>query len=230
MRKDFKFETKLRTDIYPRTPQSFTIAYRHTDPATAQAVVKDFASLFEEADSAIHRQRGMEAEAVDLEIAELERQLHSPAQAATVAAAPVQQRAARSIVVRPPRPVTAKAEGGSLQAMNDKQYALEQQIAEQRRQIAEQIKADKAAGPANSARGSNSHGVLLVRKAELEAQVKEYGAVYRQESKSDSGSDAACRNQPPDRRADFITRGRARYGIARTSRLAARARQDGNRT
>lgn len=182
MRKDFKFETKLRTDIYPRTPQSFTIAYRHTDPATAQAVVKDFASLFEEADTAIHRQRGMEAEAVDLEIAALERQLQSPAQTAP-AAAPVQARTGRSVVMKAPRPVTAKAESGkaesgSLQAMNDKQYALEQQIAEQRRQIAEQIKADKAAGPANSARGSNSHGVLLVRKAELEAQIKEYAAQY----------------------------------------------------
>src|SRR5262249_14828701 len=60
--------------------------------------------------------------------------------------------------------------------LSDKQYSLEQQVAEQQRQIAEQEKIAKTA-PSDSRSGS-SYGVLLVRKAELEAQLKDYSTQY----------------------------------------------------
>src|SRR4030095_6579220 len=55
-------------------------------------------------------------------------------------------------------------------------FALEQQIAEQNRQIQEQQRIVKLAP--SDARASSSYGVLLVRKAELEGQLKDYGTQY----------------------------------------------------
>ena len=68
------------------------------------------------------------------------------------------------------------AAASSIETLTDKQFSLEQQIAEQKRQIQEQQKIAPLA-PSDAKSGS-SYGVLLVRKAELEAQLKDYGAQY----------------------------------------------------
>src|SRR5439155_12490893 len=75
-------------------------------------------------------------------------------------------------------PKTARATLiASMDALNDKQYALEQQIAEQNKQILIQRgnveSAQSVPGPQDAA-----YGALLVRKTELDAQLLEYASQY----------------------------------------------------
>jgi hypothetical protein len=72
------------------------------------------------------------------------------------------------------------AAASSIETLTDKQFALEQQIAEQKKQIQEQQRIAKLAP--SDAKASGSYGVLLVRKAELEAQLKEYGTQYTEKN------------------------------------------------
>jgi hypothetical protein len=68
------------------------------------------------------------------------------------------------------------AAASSLEMLGDRELSLERQIQEQKRQIAEQQEIVKSAPP--DARAGSSYGVLLVKKAELEAQLKDYSAQY----------------------------------------------------
>jgi uncharacterized protein involved in exopolysaccharide biosynthesis len=68
------------------------------------------------------------------------------------------------------------AAASSLETLADKKYSLEREIAQQKQQIAQQQKIVKAAP--SEARSTSSYGVLLVRKAELEAQIKDFATQY----------------------------------------------------
>ncbi len=165
MLKSLKLETKLRS-YYPELPEAVAISFRHTDPAVARRVLGDVLAFFIETNEAVSQQAADQVRDVGAKITEVENQLRKSG-------------ARRSAPTRSNDffPIRAErlAAASSVESLEDKKYALERQVEEQKRQIAEQQKLVKAAPPASS---SGAQGALLVRKAELEAQLKDYATQY----------------------------------------------------
>ena len=65
------------------------------------------------------------------------------------------------------------AAANSIDSLSDKEFMLERQIDEQKRQIAEQEKLVSSAAPASGLAASSAYGVLLARRAEVEGQIKD---------------------------------------------------------
>lgn len=164
---DLKLETKLRS-FYPEMPEAVVATFRHADPAIAQQVLQDVVALFGHTNDSVAQQAAAEAREVGAKITEVESQLRQLG-ARTAAAAP-----GPSFdwgAVRAQRQTTA----ASVEALQDKQFTLERQIAAQRQQISEQEKLTQNVPPSLP---SGAHGALFVRRAELEAQLKEYATQY----------------------------------------------------
>jgi uncharacterized protein involved in exopolysaccharide biosynthesis len=171
MRQDLKVETTYRSDF----PERLSIAYRHSDPTIAKAVATELVSVFGKMNEVVEKQAADNASNLASDIADLENRMREAGEhrAATAARQGAAGRAAGAInAERAQRIATAS----SIETLTDKQFALEQQIGEQKRQIQEQQKLAKTAP--SDAKASSSYGVLLVRKAELEAQLKDYGTQY----------------------------------------------------
>jgi uncharacterized protein involved in exopolysaccharide biosynthesis len=169
LRKEIRLETKLR-DYYPQVPDSISIAYRHSNPQIAQQVLNDLVAQFEAANEALKRQIINEADRVSAELADLEgplRELSEARAAAAIGAAGPSRESAEPRALR-------ISTGAAIETLSDKEYALQQQISQQQHLIAEQQKILKSAPPARD----SAYGVLLVRKAEIEALLKEYSAQY----------------------------------------------------
>src|SRR5262245_51418502 len=58
---EISFDTKYRSDSQG-FPESFTIAYRHTDPTVAQHLVADLVSNFDQANSTLEKQAAQESQ------------------------------------------------------------------------------------------------------------------------------------------------------------------------
>lgn len=171
MREDIKVDTTYRGD----SPERLTIAYRHRDPEIAKAVATDLVSLFGKMNEVMEKHAAETASTLASEIAEVENRLRQMGKlrAATAARQSAAGRAAGEIsAVRSQRLAAAS----SIDTLTDRQFGLEQQMAEQKRQIEQQRELAKVA-PSDT-KASGSYGVMLVRKAELEAQLKEYGSQY----------------------------------------------------
>ena len=171
-----KLEPKFRSDN-TGFPESFTITFRHNDPAIAQKVVTDLVSIFDKANASLEKQAADEMRAIKGEIAEIEAQLsHTNQQrAASDARSRASSRAVASIDrIRSER----NAISSSVEALRDRQYALQQQVADQKRLIAQQQDLVRNAPVADDSRMAGSYGSLLKRKAELEAQVEEYSSKF----------------------------------------------------
>jgi uncharacterized protein involved in exopolysaccharide biosynthesis len=171
MRKDIKIDTKFRGDY----PESLAIAYRNPNPQAAQAVAADLVAVFGTMNQAMAGRFDDEATKISDELNQLEARLGQLGQQRAVAVAR-NRAAAQSRGSFDASRAQRQAAESSVESLTDRQYALQQQIAETQRQIAEQEKLVKAA-PRDVKSGS-SYGVLLVRKAELEAQLKDYQAQY----------------------------------------------------
>src|ERR1044071_9210359 len=74
--KEIKFETKYRSDS-AGFPESFTVSYRHPDPAIAQHVVNDLVAIFDQANKTLEAQAADEARKIKEEIASIESRLGS---------------------------------------------------------------------------------------------------------------------------------------------------------
>lgn len=171
MGKDIKVDAKYRGDF----PESVTIAYRSPNPETAHAVATELVAAFGSMNRAIEGRLDDQASQVSNEIAELEARLSQLGQQRAIAVAHSRTTGQSRSAFDTQRAQRQAAES-SIETLTDKQYALNQQIAETKRQIAEQEKLVKSA-PRDVKAGS-SYGVLLVRKAELEAQLKDYQSQY----------------------------------------------------
>jgi uncharacterized protein involved in exopolysaccharide biosynthesis len=171
MRKDIKVDTKYRGDY----PESLAIAYRNPNPEAAQAVASDLVDAFGTMNQAIAGRFDQQASEISNELGELESRLSQLGQQRAITSAR-NRAASQSRGSFDMNRAQRQAAESSVEALTDKQYALQQQIAETKRQIAEQEKIVKAA-PRDVKSGS-SYGVLLVRKAELEAQLKDYQSQY----------------------------------------------------
>jgi uncharacterized protein involved in exopolysaccharide biosynthesis len=172
--REIRLETRLR-EYYPQAPESVSIAWRNSDPKLAQQVVTDLVAIFNEANESLRAEAVSEAARISSQIAEIE--------------GPLGQLSKQRAAARSPRtsergvddPATSRpALATSVDTLSDKQFALERQIAEQKQQIADQQKLVSAAPSA--ARSSGAYGVLLTRKAELEALLKDYATQYTEKN------------------------------------------------
>ncbi len=169
-----KLETKYRSDS--NFPESFTLAYRDQDPKVAQQVVADLLGIFNQANATLEHQATEETRQIRSEIADLEAQLAGShqARAARAASASAASRAA-SYADRARSERNAIA--ASVEQLHDRQYALQQQIANQKKAIVQQQEIVRTAVPTDD-RSNSSMGALLRRKAELEAEIKHYLEQY----------------------------------------------------
>ena len=167
LRQDTKIDTTYRADY----PERLTIAYRHTDPDLAMKVATELVSVFGKMNDAVEKQAADNLATLATEINDTENKLRQMGKLRASSAAGRGAASAMS-AARAQRIATAS----SIETLTDKQFSLEQQIAEQKRQIEEQQKIVKLAP--SDAKGSSSYGVLLVRKAELEGQLKDYSTQY----------------------------------------------------
>lgn len=169
LRRSTKVETYHRGDF----PERLTVTYRTSDPQLARDVATDLVAVFGSMNEALEKQMAGEAEALNAELNDIENRLSQLSE----------RRSARrtSGASRPRIDLNAvraerNAAASSIETLTDKQFSLEREIAAQKAQIAEQRKIVKSAP--SEAKSSSSYGVLLVRKAELEAQLNEYATQY----------------------------------------------------
>lgn len=171
LRKAIKVDIKMR-NYYPEAPESLTVSYHYTDPSIAQRVVSDLISIFEETNVAMRRQAAIELERFNHKVTDVETQLQSLAPQRDLTF--LRHEAAMRIEnassnIRAQRVAT----GNLVDSLSDKEFMLERQIGEQKRQIAEQEKLVSAAGPASGLASNSAYGVLLARRAEVEGQIKD---------------------------------------------------------
>jgi uncharacterized protein involved in exopolysaccharide biosynthesis len=173
---DIKFETKYRSDSQG-FPESFAISYRTTDPATAQRLVGDLVSIFDTANSTLERQANDEAQRIKSEIAAIESKLARSGREKAVSNAR-SSAAARSAAAVDRLRSERNAVAASVEQLKDRQYALDRQISDQRRLIAQQQELVKTSAPAPDDSRASSYGALLKRKAELETQIQDYSTRF----------------------------------------------------
>src|SRR5262249_29063815 len=175
LRKDIKLDIKMR-NYYPDAPESLAISYRYSDPTIAQRVMGDLVYVFEQANVTIREQASRELERIGAKIAEVETQLNELTRQRELA---ILRKGSAGSLDNEPSAVRARrlAISGSIDSLDDKEFMLERQIDEQKRQITEREKQASSATPANGLAASGAYGVLLARRAEVEGQIKDFATV-----------------------------------------------------
>ncbi len=170
LQKAIKTETKLR-GYYPETPESISINYRYTDPAQARDVVADLVGIFETANEQMKVEATTEADRLTSQIAEIEDRLRQlgPQRDLDVRRMESIARSRNDSVSLQNRREIVEA---SVETLSDKEYSLERQIVEQRRQIEEQEKTIKALPPAGVAAGTAAYGQLVAERSRIDAEIK----------------------------------------------------------
>jgi uncharacterized protein involved in exopolysaccharide biosynthesis len=171
LRKDIKLDIKMR-GYYPDAPESLTLKYRYTDPKTAQSVVGDLVSMFEQANVTMRDQATKEFERLSTKIAEVETQMQNLGPQREQA---LLRSGSSGVPATGPSAIRAQRldTTNSIDALSDKELALERKIDEQKRQIAEEEKLINSAKPSIGAAASGAYGVLLTKRAEIEGQIKD---------------------------------------------------------
>lgn len=167
--KSFELETRQR-NFHPPSPESVVVRFRHSDAAVAKRVLDDVVALFARTNEGVSQQAAEEVRAIGSKIAVIEGQLRQNGARRSVRGPAYDYGAIRA---------ERRTAAASVETLKDRQYVLERQIAEQQRQIAEQQQLVKTAPPSNQ---SGAAGALLVRKAELEAQLKDYATQYTEKN------------------------------------------------
>jgi uncharacterized protein involved in exopolysaccharide biosynthesis len=178
LRKEIKTDTKLRS-FYPEFPETILITYRHHQPEVAQKVVAAIVANFTETNETLRQQAAQEIKDIEQQLNDLEQPLGKIV--GQRAAATRGQSTTGNTLSEDPR-ITRRTLLSEINTLNDKQFQLERQIALQQQQIAEQQTLAKTAPIPNGATSSVSYGVLVGKKADLEATVKEYSKQYTDEN------------------------------------------------
>ncbi len=175
LRKDIKLDIKMR-NYYPDAPESLVISFRYTDPAIAQRVVSDLVSMFEQANITLREQAVTELERFSDKIAEVEKQLQTLAPQRDLDQlrnASLGSPDNTTSALRAQRITTSNL----IESISDREFTLERQIDEHRRQIADQEKLVNNSSPSNGLATSSAYGVLLAKRAEVEGQIKDLATV-----------------------------------------------------
>lgn len=170
LRKAIKLETKLR-DYYPQLPESITITFRDVNPKVTQTVLNDVVTQFETANALVKKQLAAESERMHTELADLEAPLRQLAERRAAMTRPLSASAVRDTA---DQRLTRTTTTAAVETLGDKAAALEQQIEAQKRLIAEQQKVVKNTPPPRD----TAYGMLLLRKTEIEAQLRQYETQY----------------------------------------------------
>lgn len=181
LKKGIKIDVKMRGFGYPDAPESVKISYRYPDAATTQKLVADLVANFEEANAAVRRRAADDLASLKGKIDEVETRLKElgPVQELETIRAQV---AARQAMEDTANRAQRVAVGSTIEALNDRQYTLEKNIAAIKTQIDEQQKIVNA-GTANGVPTTNpAAAALLIRKAELEATIKGYAEEYTEKN------------------------------------------------
>lgn len=173
---DIKLDTKFRSDSNG-FPESFTLTYRHQDPAIAQKVVTDLLGIFNQANTTLAHQVQEEARAIKAEIAQLDARLHQTTQQRRIGEARANA-VGRAISVRERLRSEGNIIASSVEQLKDREYVLQQKVANQKQLIVQQQDIVRNAAPSDDGRAGGSYNALLRRKAELEAQIADYAAKF----------------------------------------------------
>jgi len=182
LNKSIKLETK--TNGSTGEIERFNVSYRARTPQMAQQVLAHIINVFNRANENMSKRSADKTNAMQadldnarLEAAGVEERLRE-AYLAQMGAMSRRETAGLSrsqlVAVRSQRNQVS----GTVEELKDKQYALQMQKKDLEGQIAEQEKSLKYSMPTDSARANSSYGVLLVREAELEAQLKGFDGQY----------------------------------------------------
>jgi len=172
MRKDIRIEPKYRGDI----PEMVSVSYRNPDPATAKSVATELVSVFVKMNNAIENQNVAAQASTRDEIGQVEGRLRqlSIARASDESRRAAAGRAQSEMSIARAQRMAAAS---SVEELTNREYTQQQQMSEQKREIAQQENLVKTAPPPTT-QGSSSYGALLVKRAELEGQVKLYSSQY----------------------------------------------------
>lgn len=171
MRKAIAIETKLRRDY----PEAIAIAFKHDEPQIARGVLSELVASFEAANAAIRERILLEASTIGDQIATINGQLDQLDEVRTTAAA---RTAAAQKAYEEMQAVSQQraAAASTIESLESRRIALTRQISEVGHQVEEQQKI-VASVPATETR-SEAAGPLLVKRAELKAQLAQYEGQY----------------------------------------------------
>ncbi len=174
LEKAIKIETKMKG--FPETPDSISISFRHHDPARAHRVVADLIRPFEDANAKSTQLATEEESLINERIKEIDEKIRQMGPQRSVATLRDQLARERDEAER--KKSRRLAVEASIETLNERQYALDRQISDLQKNIAEQEKIVKSAAAANVLTSNPTYGALLVKKLELESQIKEYTPLY----------------------------------------------------
>lgn len=181
LQKEIKLEVKNR-GYFPDGPESVTVTFRYADPHVAQKVVADLVSNFEQANVTIRQQATAEVNSLSGKITEVDDRLKelSPQRdlAMIQGAIPTGRSAGEAVALRMQRTTVET----NIESLSDKEFSLERQINDLKRQISEQERIVKSASPVNNLAANPAYVGLLGRKADLAAQVKDFSAQYTEKN------------------------------------------------
>lgn len=177
LRKEIKLEIKNR-QIYPEFPETVLISYRHTNPQIAQKVAEAMVNNFTDTNEMLRQQAAQQIKEVDQQLNELEAPLGKIASQRAAAMRP----GASALPQQEDPRLARRALLSEINSLNDKQFQLEKQLALQQQQIGDQQLLAKTAVVPSGATANSSYGVLVTKKAELDALVKEYSKAYTAEN------------------------------------------------
>src|SRR5215831_5281315 len=142
MRKDIRIEPKYRGDI----PEMVSVSYRNPNPGTAKTVATELVSVFVKMNNAIENQNVAAQASTRDEIGQVEGRLRqlSIARASDESRRAAAGRAQSEMSIARAQRMAAAS---SVEGLTNREYALQQQMSEQKREIAQQENLVKTAPP-----------------------------------------------------------------------------------
>jgi protein tyrosine kinase modulator len=177
LNKAIKPVIKMRGFGYPDAPESVRITYRYPDPATAQKVMLDLVSNFEQANVGVRTRASEDLNTLKEKINEVETRLKELGPVQEIEAIRAQV-AARQAMEDTANRAARQSVGTTIETLTDRQYTIERSIAELKRQIEEQEKIVNSTTSNGVPTANPAVAALLIRKAELEAKIKGYAQEY----------------------------------------------------
>jgi uncharacterized protein involved in exopolysaccharide biosynthesis len=163
MRRSIQVDVRRR-GYYPEIPEAVAVTYRSVNPEIARAVLTDLISIFEKSNDDLRRQAAEEKSRVNEKLSEVEGQIRKLGRGG---------RGTREVTDQNYVRARQLEINSSVAAYGDRQFALQRQMEDLQKQIEEQQRLARMATTGNGSAGS-----LLVRKAELEAQLRDYKTQY----------------------------------------------------
>ncbi|MDX2031946.1 MAG: hypothetical protein SF339_14820 [Blastocatellia bacterium] len=175
-----KFNKELVTElknasVFPNLPESIKISYRHTSPQKAFQVVSEIAKTFEEENFQVRQEALGESQRLASQIAEAQDRLKG--------LGPISDTTLLLGLSRPSdNGLTTRMQRETVQStvdtLSDKKFLLEKQIEAKEKEVAEQEKSIKQLAASSKGATNPAVGSLIVRKAEIEGNIKTYADKY----------------------------------------------------